>query len=85
MDLIAELRSLQDVEVRRRKEIKGNVWKSRKMEEWIWLQKSRVNCALKGERNTRYFHIMATKRHNRHLMDSITVNGISYNNPMEKK
>ncbi|XP_028083239.1 uncharacterized protein LOC114284511 [Camellia sinensis] len=48
-------------------------------------EKSRVNWALKGDRNTRYFHIMATKRMSRNLMDSIIIKGTSYNKPIEMK
>ena len=49
------------------------------------MQKSRVNWALNGDRNSRYFHIMATKRLSRNLMDSIIIKGTFYNNPQEMK
>ncbi|XP_028083204.1 uncharacterized protein LOC114284477 [Camellia sinensis] len=85
LDLAAEERPLNDIEISRRREVKGEIWKLRKMKEWIWVQKSRVNWALKRDKNTMYFHIMATKRLSRNLMDSIIIKGTSYNNPQEMK
>ncbi|KAL7186017.1 hypothetical protein ACSBR2_027885 [Camellia fascicularis] len=85
LDLAADERPLNDIEISKRREVKGEIRKLRKMKEWIWVQKSRVNWALKGDRNTRYFHIIATKRLSRNLMDLIIINGTSYNNPQEMK
>lgn len=53
------------------------------MLEWMWLQKSRMNWALKGDRNTRYFHIMACNRNSRSSLCSVMVNGVMVEKPLE--
>ncbi|KAH7860054.1 hypothetical protein Vadar_008623 [Vaccinium darrowii] len=42
--------------------------------ERMWLQKSRVRWHLKGDRNTRYFHLMAKSRQSRNSIPSVTIN-----------
>lgn len=49
------------------------------------MQKSRVIWVLKGDKNTRYFHIMATNRQSRNLMDFITIKGNTFNKPEDMK
>ncbi|XP_028052004.1 uncharacterized protein LOC114256537 [Camellia sinensis] len=85
LDLLAEDRPLLPTEILRRKEIRGDVWRLSKMLEWIWLQKSRVNWALKGDKNTRYFHIMACSRNSRNSLCFVVVNGTMLEDPMEIK
>ncbi|XP_028115973.1 uncharacterized protein LOC114313754 [Camellia sinensis] len=41
------------------------------MVEWMWLQNSRLNWALKGDRNTRFFHVMARSRQSKNELVSI--------------
>ncbi|KAL7209730.1 hypothetical protein ACSBR1_031316 [Camellia fascicularis] len=84
-DLVAEERELSEAEVRKRIEVRHEIWQSRKRLEWIWLQKSRLNWGLKGDKNTRYFHIMASRRQSRNLIDSMKINGILYEEPLELK
>ncbi|CAL5437338.1 unnamed protein product [Camellia sinensis] len=85
LDLQFESRELDAVEQGRRKEVKGMIWKLRKRKEWMWVQKSRLDWALKGDRNTKIFHIMATNRHNKNLIASIKVNGVEVEEPSEVK
>ncbi|XP_028060848.1 uncharacterized protein LOC114264432 [Camellia sinensis] len=84
-DLTAEERNLVEVEVRQKIEIRNEVWKLRKRLEWLWLQKSRLNWSLKGDKNTRYFHIMASRRHSKNVLDSLKINGTLYEDPAELK
>ncbi|XP_028123599.1 uncharacterized protein LOC114320724 [Camellia sinensis] len=58
LDLVAESRDLVYNEILRRRLVREQVWKLSRMEEWIWLQKSRLNWNMKGDRNTRFFHLM---------------------------
>lgn len=44
-----------------------------------------MDWALKGDRNTRFFHIMATKKHNRNLIASVLDNGVEVDEPSEVK
>ncbi|XP_028059412.1 uncharacterized protein LOC114263116 [Camellia sinensis] len=62
LDLKAETSPLDEDELLLQREKRSEMWSlSRKME-WEWLQKSRLDWNLKGDRNTRYFHVMATNR-----------------------
>lgn len=83
LDLLAEDRPLLDTELYRRKKVRGEAWRLSKMLEWIWLQKSRVNWLTKGDKNTRYFHIMACTRNSRNSLCSIIVNGSRIEESME--
>ncbi|GMP81224.1 hypothetical protein CsSME_00036003 [Camellia sinensis var. sinensis] len=84
-DLTTEMRNLDEGEIKRRKEVKELVWKFRKRKEWLWLQKSRMEWTLKGDRNTRFFHITASKRQSRNMLDSLNINGTIFEEPMEVK
>ncbi|XP_028069253.1 uncharacterized protein LOC114271810 [Camellia sinensis] len=85
MDLQSEVRELTEEEKARRKEVRGLLWKLSKRKEWMWMQKSRLDWALKRDRNTRFFHIMATKKHNRNMITSVLVNGVEVDEPIEVK
>lgn len=62
LDLLAESRELLVVEGSRRAELKELIWKLSKRVEWFWLQKSRQDWALRGDKNTRFFHLMVKRR-----------------------
>lgn len=49
------------------------VWQLRKRNEWLWLQKSRLDWALKGDKNTRFFHVMAISRQSMNMINSMKV------------
>ncbi|XP_028078457.1 uncharacterized protein LOC114280307 [Camellia sinensis] len=51
LDLLAKERALSSSQAARRREAKGEAWKMSKMVEWVWLQKSRLNWANKGDKN----------------------------------
>ncbi|XP_028104621.1 uncharacterized protein LOC114303668 [Camellia sinensis] len=83
LDLTAEDRPLTVLELARRREAKGEVWKLTKMVEGVWFQKSRVNWALKGDKNTKFFHILAASRNSRNALCSLNVNGTIKEDPEE--
>lgn len=71
LDLQAENRELDQPEKARRRAATKEVWRLHRMMEWTWLQKSRLNWNLKGDRNTRFFHVMAKGRQCRDEITSI--------------
>ncbi|XP_028065957.1 uncharacterized protein LOC114268915 [Camellia sinensis] len=73
LDLRAELRPLEDAEIKQRREDTNEMWRLSRMLEWAWLQKSRLDWNMKGDMNARYFHVMATSRQNRNALNSIAV------------
>ncbi|GMP24335.1 hypothetical protein CsSME_00001633 [Camellia sinensis var. sinensis] len=75
LDIVAENRGLVAAEKARRRQVRGEVWKLSKMVEWLWQQKSRVNWTINGDKNTRFFYIMASSRRSRNSINSITVEG----------
>lgn len=84
-DLITETRELSNVEKLSKRETRDGVWNWSKMQEWIWLPKSRLNWAHKGDKNTRFFHVMASCRQNRNAVGSLKFNGIVYDEPVRVK
>ncbi|KAL7164582.1 hypothetical protein ACSBR2_040476 [Camellia fascicularis] len=84
-DLVAKTRELSNVEKLSRREIRDEVWKLSKMQEWIWLQKSRLNWVQKGDKNTRFFHVIASCRQNRNGIGSLNFGGIVYDEPVRIK
>ncbi|XP_028095364.1 uncharacterized protein LOC114295342 [Camellia sinensis] len=81
IDLVVELRNLNEEESRRRREVRNEVWSLSRREEWLWLQKSRMNWHMKGDKNTRFFHVVATSRQNRNMLNSFEVNGVIHVEP----
>lgn len=51
----------------------------------MWLQKSRLNWNLKGDRNTRFFHVMVKGRQCRNEITSITIGDIVLGEPSQVK
>ena len=85
LDLRAETRPLDESELVLQSEKMNEMWSlSRKME-WEWLQKSRLDWNLKGDRNTRFFHVMATSRQTRNTINSITIGDVVIEDPVSVK
>ncbi|KAL7185265.1 hypothetical protein ACSBR2_027235 [Camellia fascicularis] len=76
LDITAEERALVASEKARRREVKGELWKLYRMVEWIWHQKSRLNWSLNGDKNSKFFHVVASSRQSRNMINSILVNGV---------
>ncbi|XP_028065507.1 uncharacterized protein LOC114268521 [Camellia sinensis] len=83
-DLKAEVRSLLETELERRREIRSKVWKLSRYKERIWLQKSRLTWAHNSDKNTRLFHLMASRRQRKNLLGSVKVNGVEFEDPTMK-
>ncbi|XP_028101025.1 uncharacterized protein LOC114300334 [Camellia sinensis] len=84
-DLKAESRSLEEVELMRRREVRSQVWQLGRSKERLWHQKSRQMWAQSGDKNTRYFHIMDSRRQMKNLFDSVVVEGRRVEDPVQIK
>lgn len=80
-DLKAEVRPLLETELERRREIRSKVWNLSRYKERMWLQKSRLTWAHNGDKNTRLFHLMASRRQRKNLLGSVKVNGVEFEDP----
>ncbi|XP_028080663.1 uncharacterized protein LOC114282213 [Camellia sinensis] len=80
-DLKAESRTLADVELRKCREARSLMWKLSKDKERLWLQKSRMLWARNGDKNTRFFHLMASRRQMKNMLDSICVEEVTFEDP----
>lgn len=73
LDIQAESGTLQEVDIIKSKELKAEMWNLNRQIERMWLQKSRVQWHLKGDRNTKYFHVMARSRQNKNSLKSVSI------------
>ncbi|KAL7220385.1 hypothetical protein ACSBR2_013299 [Camellia fascicularis] len=84
-DLKAESRHLDDLETKRRREVRSQVWQLSRNKERLWHQKSRLLWARNGDKNTRFFHIMTSRRQRQNLLDSVIVEDMSCEDPVQVK
>ncbi|XP_028125261.1 uncharacterized protein LOC114322196 [Camellia sinensis] len=54
LDLLAEIRPLEESELTLLREKRNEKWSLNRKLEWEWLQKSRMDWTLKGDRNTKF-------------------------------
>ncbi|XP_028069007.1 uncharacterized protein LOC114271593 [Camellia sinensis] len=80
-DIKAEGRNLLEHEVKRRREVRKLVYDLNKKKECLWHQKSRLTWPTNGDKNTRFFHILASSRQRKNLLDSVKENGVIYDQP----
>lgn len=61
------------------------LWEWYKRKESFWAQKSRAQWLKEGDKNTRFFHTLATIRKRKNSIESITHNGSTFTKPSEIK
>ena len=69
---------LQEIDFFRRKALQSQLWLWLTQKERYWKQMSRCKFLKKDDRNTRYFHLVATMRRKKKMIESIVVNGVEY-------
>ncbi|XP_028056846.1 uncharacterized protein LOC114260849 [Camellia sinensis] len=79
-DLVAKSRTLFESETLRMRVVRSLVWSLRRRKESLWHQKYRILCAKCGDKNTRFFHMMASSRQRKNMLDSIVEGGSENDN-----
>jgi len=81
LDRKEQFQQPQEADVHRRRAIQSQLWLWMARRERYWKQMSRSKVLKEGDRNTKYFHLMATMRRKRKMIDAIVVDGIEYVDP----
>lgn len=85
IDLKAEGGPLQDSVGAKRRVLRSLVWKLSRRLEWLWHQKSRLKWAKDGDKNSRYFHVIASRSQSKNMLGSMKVNGVVIEDPTRVK
>ncbi|KAK8631819.1 hypothetical protein V6N13_028597 [Hibiscus sabdariffa] len=65
------------------KDLKRKLWMSIRREDREWIQKSRVNWAVAGDRNTKFYHLVASARRRANYISNIEVREVLLSDPNE--
>lgn len=84
-DVTAEERQLTEEEKAIRCKSRTDFWRLSRLSESLWRQKSRVNWLKLGDKNTRFFQVIANYRFKRNMVGSIKMNGRLVEEPGEIK
>ncbi|XP_010680479.1 uncharacterized protein LOC104895616 [Beta vulgaris subsp. vulgaris] len=74
-DTIANERDLDEDELNRRQAEQSELWTWMKRREVYWAQNSRIRWLKDGDRNTKFFHTIATHKRRKNTIASIEVEG----------
>ncbi|KAK8644393.1 hypothetical protein V6N13_123701 [Hibiscus sabdariffa] len=67
------------------KRCRSQLWDNLRREEREWLQKSRIKWAAAGDRNTKYFHAVASTRRRASYISNLNIDGVELCDPVEVK
>ncbi|XVE94527.1 hypothetical protein REPUB_Repub02eG0016400 [Reevesia pubescens] len=85
MELDLQHNSDDQVLLRNIMEKKSDLWTACKIEEKSWQQKSRLMWLQEGDRNTKFFQLMATNRRRKNQITTLSIHGRSISNPVQIK
>ena len=75
LDEEAQKRNLDECEWARLDALRSQLWHWMIRKERYWRQLSRCKVMMEGDRNTKYFHLKATMRRKRNMIDKLLING----------
>ncbi|XP_050233132.1 uncharacterized protein LOC126681628 [Mercurialis annua] len=88
-NLINSLETAQDTRVLNNSELeqlvswKNELWKAEQHMDSIWAQKSRINWYLKGDRNTKFYHSVASVHYRSNFISEIESDSTVYTTPTD--
>ena len=81
LDQLANDRSLTDEEIVERRRAQSELWAWLKRKEQFWAQNSRAKWLKEGDKNTKFFHVVASTRKRKNCITSLSTNGIIIDEP----
>ena len=81
LDEISNHRDLNLIELEEKRTAQSDLWLWMKRREVYWAQNSRISWLKEGDRNTRFFHTVATNKRRKNSIESIDVNGEESGDP----
>ena len=75
LDKEAQSKPLEECDWIRMDALRSQLWYWMVRKERYWRQLSRCKVIKEGDRNTKYFHLKATVRRQRNMIDKLNVNG----------
>ncbi|XP_050238351.1 uncharacterized protein LOC126687838 [Mercurialis annua] len=85
LESLADSSVLSDADVERLSSLHAESYRVSKQLESLWHQKSRVTWNLSGDRNTKFFHSIASVHSKSNFLSEITVDNFTVTKPMDVK
>lgn len=82
LDQQSKARNLSNEEIQERKEIQSELWNWLRRRESYWAQNSRARWLKEGDKNTKFFHTLATMRKRKNSIESIPVGNTISDDPL---
>ena len=81
LDMLSNDRALSENEIGERKDAQYNLWTWLRRKETFWAQNSRSKWLKDGDKNTKYFHALASIRKRKNCITALSTNGLLIDNP----